>query len=244
MNKIDKLLDKAVKFQKIAANIKVAQQNPLEFQQIKAEIQAIKSEIARKIGGYLAGTDLQTQFANFISNQKPSSDGPLFSMIMNEMKSNPKLNSLHTSLLTLLVNLENLSKKYSGLQSSQVKSNSLTSDTINIEDLPNAPQVQSESLEQKIDKDVSALAFLTNKLKQVTQPSADVNQKVSQVDRLIGILDADKKALESAPLTGEVIDYKQTKITNTMLSAVDTITDLMSKNLFNGKVGVNIQKLM
>lgn len=263
MNKIDKILDNAKKFEKIAKNLKLAQYNPLDIQNLKAKIQALKSNIASKIGSSLAGTDLQDWVATFVNNQKPEVDGSILNMIMSELKKNSKFSSLYNSLLSDSVDMQNLSAQFLKLKDNQMPSET---PTINFEDLPNAPgsKPSPQSFVQKVDSKVAQLDGTTrNLLSLIAIPGADSKEKapleVEKIDRLVVSLAKDKQLLNKGQevkgtgmsqnsgflsgLSGEIVDATVSKINNSFLKAVDAKTQAIAAALA-GPTGVDIKSLL
>lgn len=267
MNKIDKILDNAKKFEKIAKNLKLAQYNPLDIQNLKAKIQALKSDVSSKIGSSLVGTELQGWFSKFVSNQKPELDGSFLNMILNGLKKDAKFSALYNSLLGAAVDLQNLSSQFAKLQDNQMPSEI---PTINVQDLPDAPGSKPnaapspQSFVQKVDSKVAQLDGTTrNLLSLIAIPGADSKEKapleVEKIDRLVVSLAKDKQLLNKGQevkgtgmsqnsgflsgLSGEVVDSTISKINNSFLKAVDAKTQAIAAALA-GPTGVDIKSLL
>lgn len=264
MNKIDKILESAKKFEKIAKNLKLAQDyNPLNLQEVQKQIQSIKSSVASKIGSSFVGTDLQSEFSKFVSNRNPRLDGSLLSGIVNSLRSKPQFKQLFNLLLSESVDLENLSSKYGDLAATQMPTET---PTINVEDLPNAPELKpnAQSFVQKVDSKVAQLDGTTrNLLSLVAIPGPDSKEKapleVEKIDRLVVSLAKDKQLLNKGQevkgtgmsqnsgflsgLSGEVVDATVSKINNSFLKAVDAKTQAIAAALA-GPTGVDIKSLM
>jgi len=266
MNKIDKILESAKKFEKIAKNLKLAQDyNPLSLQEVQKQIQAIKSSVASKIGSNLVDTEMQESFSKFVNNRNPRMDGSLLTGIMNFLRSKPQFKQLFNSLLSESVDLENLSIKYNNLATKQIPPEI---PTINIENPPNAPDSKPnttpQSFVQKVDQKVAQLGGVTrNLLSLVAIPGPDSKEKapleVEKIDRLVVSLAKDKQLLNKGQevkgtgmsqnsgflsgLSGEVVDSTIAKINNSFLKAVDAKTQAIAAALA-GPTGVDIKSLL
>jgi hypothetical protein len=249
MNKIDKLLEKVNKFEKIAKNLKFAQTAMPDDQLEK--MHNLREKAMFILNKYL------------LTNPNPG-----IQQKTNTLSSSTDPNQFEVIIKAILPQIRN-TNIFSGLNSIADQLDAVDMSTVDPASLPDAPSSKPKqnavSFTQKINDKVSTLNNASNKL--LESKIFDTNfgskpetaQKIQYIDTLVTSLAQDRAMLDKGQadvgtpfarnqgylsgLSGELVDATISKINNAFLKAVDAKTQAIAAG-FKGPTGVDIKKLL
>jgi len=249
MNKINKLLEKVSKFEKITNNLKFAQ-SPMSDDNLM-KMHTLRESAILILKKYLYNNPNNPNVA-----VKQKTD-------ILSSETDPKQFEIQIRDILKYVRNTNI---FSGLNSIADQLIAVNMPTVNPSSLPDAtPKQNAISFTQKVNEKVSTLNDVSNKL--LTSKVFDTNfgskpetaQKIQYIDTLVTSLAQDRAMLDKgvpevgtpyaknqgylSGLSGEIVDATISKINDAFLKAVDAKTQAIAAG-FKGPTGVDIKKLL